>query len=73
MSPTDGRPPPPAVKDVQVVLERGPQQGGSEGPSSLSTGDDSTLQNPATHSSLLDDRSASQPLEVSGPGPPLDR
>ncbi|CAL8405415.1 unnamed protein product [Arctogadus glacialis] len=53
--------PAPAVKDVQVVLERGPQRGHSEGPSSASTGDDSTLLNPATHSSLLDEHTGSEP------------
>uniref|UniRef100_A0A8C5CAY3 Anoctamin n=1 Tax=Gadus morhua TaxID=8049 RepID=A0A8C5CAY3_GADMO len=59
---TPGQEPPPvAVKDVQVVLERGPQRGHSEGPSSASTGDDSTLLNPATHSSLLDEHTGSEP------------
>ncbi|XP_051804577.1 anoctamin-4-like isoform X1 [Acanthochromis polyacanthus] len=43
--------PPLAVKDVNVLLERER----SEGISSPSREDDSTLQNPGTHSSILDD------------------
>lgn len=55
---------PPAVKDVNVQLERER----SEGISSPSRDDDSTLLNPATHSSILDDntKSDSGPPEVSG-------
>ncbi|KAM3859282.1 anoctamin-4-like isoform 3-T3 [Diretmus argenteus] len=43
--------PPLAVKDVKVLLERER----SEGTSDPSRDDDSTLLNPATHSSILDD------------------
>ena len=53
-----------AVKDVNVLLERER----SEGISSPSRDDESTLQNPATHSSILDDNTKSSlgNQEVSG-------
>ncbi|KAM4569136.1 anoctamin-4-like isoform 2-T2 [Odontesthes bonariensis] len=47
--------PPQAVKDVNVLLKRER----SEGISSPSREDESTLQNPATHSSILDDNTKS--------------
>lgn len=54
----------PVVKDVNVLLER--QR--SDGVSSPSRDDDSTLQNAGTHSSILDDntKSDSGVPEVSG-------
>ncbi|GAA6227774.1 anoctamin-4-like isoform X3 [Lates japonicus] len=55
--------PPLAVKDVNVLLERER----SEGISSPSRDDDSTLLNPATHSSILDDNTKSDS------GPPEGR
>ncbi|XP_032444772.1 anoctamin-4 isoform X1 [Xiphophorus hellerii] len=55
-SSTQGDVPPLAVKDVQVVL----QKERSDGISTPSRDDDSTLQNPGTHSSILDDNSKSQ-------------
>lgn len=45
----------PGVKDVNVLLERER----SEGISSPSRDDDSTLLNPGTHSSVLDDNTKS--------------
>ncbi|KAM3859280.1 anoctamin-4-like isoform 1-T1 [Diretmus argenteus] len=58
--------PPLAVKDVKVLLERER----SEGTSDPSRDDDSTLLNPATHSSILDDntRTDSALPEVSASG-----
>lgn len=55
---------PPAVKDVNVLLERER----SEGISSPSRDDDSTLLNPGTHSSILEDNTKSESglPEVSG-------
>uniref|UniRef100_A0A7N6F780 Anoctamin n=1 Tax=Anabas testudineus TaxID=64144 RepID=A0A7N6F780_ANATE len=47
----------PAVKDVKVLLERER----TEDSSSQSRDDDSTLLNPATHSSILDDNTKSDP------------
>uniref|UniRef100_A0A671VM74 Anoctamin n=1 Tax=Sparus aurata TaxID=8175 RepID=A0A671VM74_SPAAU len=47
---------PPAVKDVNVLLERER----SEGISSPSRDDDSTLLNPGTHSSILEDNTKSE-------------
>ncbi|XP_047194539.1 anoctamin-4 isoform X1 [Hippoglossus stenolepis] len=60
-SSTQDNVPPLAVRDVKVLLQRE----GSQGTSSPSRDDDSTLLNPATHSSILDDntKSDSSPTE----------
>ncbi|XP_029350776.1 anoctamin-4 isoform X3 [Echeneis naucrates] len=55
-SSTQDTAPPPAVKDVNVHLERER----SEGISSPSRVDDSTLLNPETHSSILDDNTKTE-------------